>query len=459
MRIHVILDIFLAASCLFMLPYAISMFLTSVAAIFYLMKTRLKNPSARPEKPSERRFLIAIPAHNEDAGIAQTVRSCRAVDYPASLFDVLVIADNCTDDTAARAHEAGARVLEHADATQKSKGYAIEYLIDAIKKSGEFDAVDALVIIDADSTVDSNLLEQFASGLDRGSDWMQCYDCVGNADQSWRTRIMAYGFSLLNGVTLAGWKALGLSASFRGNGMCMSTNGLRRIPWKARGLAEDLEYSWIVRLAGERIDFIENTRVCATMLSSGGTPLVDQRRRWEYGRIAVCRNMFGPVLRSRHLSWPQKAAAIAELTSQPTSHIALLYMLLCVAAAALIPDMILRKQYLVMAIVSISLAVATVALTVHALSPFIVSLIPWRFASSLLYFPYYILWRMHVLAKGRPESWIPTQRESKSDASKISSGELVAVPPFQRDSEEIAHPGGVLEPSPDSLSKRSHASL
>jgi cellulose synthase/poly-beta-1,6-N-acetylglucosamine synthase-like glycosyltransferase len=459
MGIHVILDILLVVSCLFMLPYVLSMLLTSLAAIVFLKKTRKNDTSCGQVKPFERRFLIAIPAHDEETEIAETVRSCRVVHYPASLFDVLVIADNCTDDTALRAAEAGARVLEHVDASQKSKGCAIEYMIDALKKSGEFDSLDALVIVDADSTVESNLLEQFALGLDRGSDWMQCYDCVGNADCSWRTRIMAYGFSLLNGVTLAGWKALGLSTSFRGNGMCMSTNGLRRIPWNARSLVEDLEYSWIVRVAGERIDFIENTRVCATMLSSGGTPLADQRRRWEFGRLAVCRNMLGPLVRSRNLSWPQKVAAILELTSQPTSHIALLYLILSVAAAALTPDMILRKQYVVMAIVCSSLAVATVALLVHGLSPFIVSLIPWRFASSLLYVPYYIIWRLHVLAKGRPQSWIRTHRESNSATNKMSSGEFVKAPAVEGDGRETARTLGVVEPCPDSLSKRSHASL
>jgi cellulose synthase/poly-beta-1,6-N-acetylglucosamine synthase-like glycosyltransferase len=434
MRIHVILDIFLVASYVYLLPYVISMLLMSLAAVAYLKQTRKKNAAAVPEKPSERRFLFAIPAHNEEASVAETVRSCRAVLYPAALFDVLVIADNCVDNTVSLAREAGARVLERSDATRKSKGYAIEYLIETLIRSGELDSLDALVFIDADSTVDSKILERFAKGLDRGSDWMQCYDCVGNADRSWRTRIMAYGFSLQNGITLAGQKALGLSAGFRGNGMCISRNGLRRVPWNAHGLVEDLEYSWIVRLAGERIDFIEDAAVFATMLSSGGTPLANQRRRWEFGRIAVRRRMLGPMLRSRHLSWPRKAAAIAELTSQPTSHIALFYLLLSVAMCFAIPAMIVQKHYLLMAFVCISHLLVTLALAVHALSPFIVSLIPWRFATSLFYFPYYIIWRLRVLAKGDPRSWVPTQRESSNSATrKAPSGDLVAIPPFQRD--------------------------
>ena len=119
-------------------------------------------------------------------------------------------------------------MLERNDSTRRGKGYAIQYLIDSLIQAGEFDRLDALVFVDADSTVDPDLLRRFAQILDSGQEWIQCYDAVGNADQSWRTRLMAYAFSLINGVTLQGQSALGLSAGLRGNGMCISTAGLRR---------------------------------------------------------------------------------------------------------------------------------------------------------------------------------------------------------------------------------------
>jgi cellulose synthase/poly-beta-1,6-N-acetylglucosamine synthase-like glycosyltransferase len=432
MRMHLILEFLVAASCVYLLPYFISMLVTSVAAVVYLRSSRRKILGAPPESPTARRFLFVIPAHNEEVCVAATVRSCRAVQYPSSHFDVLVIADNCTDDTAGCAAKSGARVLERFDATRRSKGYAIEFLIETLMKSGELDALDALVFVDADSIVDGNILEEFALGLDRGCCWMQCYDCVGNADRSWRTKIMAYGFSLLNGITLAGRKALGLSASLRGNGMCISTAGLRQVPWNAHGLVEDLEYSWLVRSKGHRIDFIEDTSVHATMLSSGGTPLINQRRRWEFGRIAVRRRMIGPLFHSPHLSWSQKAIAIEELTSHPTSHMVIFYLLLSVCAGLLISDMILEKQFLLLTFICISHAIATLALFVHALSPFITSLIPWRFAASFVYFPYYIFWRLRVLAKGGPPDWIPTPRERDSVGSRTISGELAVIPPFHQ---------------------------
>ena len=196
--------IILVYLCIYITPYSVFLLITSLAAISGWKRTQLQKGTTPEPSPSRHRFLVIVPAYDEGASIAKTVLSCKALQYPASLFDVLVIADNCSDDTASQAREAGARVLERLDANKKSKGYAIEYLIETLMQEGEFDRLDALVIVDADSTVHRALLERFAQELERGRDWIQCYDCVGNADQSWRTRLMAYGFSLINGVTLSG---------------------------------------------------------------------------------------------------------------------------------------------------------------------------------------------------------------------------------------------------------------
>jgi cellulose synthase/poly-beta-1,6-N-acetylglucosamine synthase-like glycosyltransferase len=392
-------------------PFLLSMLLTSVAAIIYLRAGRRRQPRALVESPALHRFLVVIPAHDEQSNISESVRSCLAINYPKNLFDVLVIADNCSDDTALRAHEAGARVLERFDATRKSKGHAIEYLIDNLKQSAEFDTIDALVVIDADSTVDPGLLTQFSLGLGHGSEWMQCYDCVGNADRSWRTRMMAHGFSLFNGITLAGRQALGLSASLRGNGMCISTAGLKRVPWKTHGLVEDLEYSWTVRIMGGRIDFIKDASVFATMLSKGGSPLANQRRRWEFGRADVRRRMLGPLLRSPHLGWLQKAADLVELTSPPTSQIALIYVMLTLLAAFALPGMVAAQQFIPLTLICVLHSIATLTLLIHALSPFITSLLPWRFALSLCHFPSYVIWKVWILATAEPDRWVRTERE------------------------------------------------
>src|SRR5262249_10775836 len=156
-------------------------------------------------------------------------------------------------------------------------------------------------------------------------------------------------------------------------------------PWKAHGLAEDLEYSWTVRIAGERIYFVKDAAVFATMLSDGGRPSAIQRRRWEFGRGAVRLTMFGPLLRSPHLGWLEKTAALIELVAHPVINTICIYLLLSVLLVFAIPGMINDHAYILLSFVCLAHAIATVSLVLHALSPFLLSLVPWRFALSLAY--------------------------------------------------------------------------
>src|SRR5262249_1571777 len=145
-------------------------------------------PWLRPAVADDRlRFLIVIPAHDEEAGIAATVGSCLQVAYPLELFDVLVIADNCTDAPASIARPPGAIVVERHHPTDRSKGHALEFLFDRLRESGRMAELDAVVVVDADTMVAPNLLSAFASHLARGYDWVQAYDTVANTGASWRT--------------------------------------------------------------------------------------------------------------------------------------------------------------------------------------------------------------------------------------------------------------------------------
>jgi len=221
------------------LPFLVMLLLSAIGAVFAPRRTKT------PAK-AESRFLIVIPAHDERAGVAKTVESCRAQDYPSELFQVLVIADNCSDDTAEIAARAGAEVVERSHPTKRSKGYALEYLFERLRETGRIDSLDAVVIIDADSIATPDLLRKFDAKIQEGADWIQCYDTVSNSDASWRTRLMTYAFSLINGVGPLGHSRLGFSSPLHGNGMCFTVRGLNRVPWKCYGLVEDYEYSWVV---------------------------------------------------------------------------------------------------------------------------------------------------------------------------------------------------------------------
>ena len=301
-----------------LVPYFMFLLVIAIAALLPRKKLDLsKDPVSK--------FLFLIPAHDEEAGISHAVGNCLGVNYPRSLFEVMVIADNCTDQTAAQARNAGARVVERFDDVRQSKGYALNDQIDRLETGGELSAWDAVVIVDADTTVSRDLLRAFDSDLRRGIDWIQAYYTVANPDSSWRTRLITYAFSLFNGVMPLGKSRLGVSSALNGNGMCFSVRGLRKVPWRSRGLVEDMEYAWDVRLAGGKIAFQPDVSIRAEMLSSGGRASANQRKRWEFGRWQIRTAYFGPLLRSKRLGLWTKFLSLCELTMPTMAMLTIIY--------------------------------------------------------------------------------------------------------------------------------------
>ncbi len=378
-------------------------FITLITAAAFLGR-RHRAASTRPV-----RFMVVIPAHDEEENIRATVESCRASEYDPDLYTVFVIADNCSDGTARAAREAGAVVLERSDPDRRSKGYALEYFFKQGLPAHPEGSYDAVVVIDADTVVDPGMLSAFAGAVAEGKDWIQCYYTVRNPEASWRTRLMTYAFSLFNGVFLLGMDRLGLGVPLRGNGMCFTTRGLACFPWRAYGLTEDLEFSWHLRTSGERVHFLPETRVSAAMLSRGGRAATSQRRRWEAGRNALRDEFIGPLLRSRRLRPFAKVVHLIELLCPPL--VTLWAILVAVSSIHLGAAFDLGLLPMSRRLLPAHLLMAT-SLTGYALSPVLVLGLPVRYLSSLLVLPYYAAWKMLITATAkRPTSWVRTPRE------------------------------------------------
>jgi cellulose synthase/poly-beta-1,6-N-acetylglucosamine synthase-like glycosyltransferase len=370
------------------------------AAAFWGSRQRRKSMAPAP------RFLFLIPAHDEEGNVAATVKSCREVSYDPALYRVIVIADNCTDGTTTVARAAGAETIERADPLRRSKGHALEYFF--AQQSGVTDEVDAVVVLDADTVVDPGILAAFAGALAEGKDWIQCYYTVRNPDASWRTRMITYAFSLFNGVWLLGQDRIGLSVGLKGNGMCFSTRGLARFPWGAYGLTEDLEFSWKLRIAGERIHFLPETRVYGSMLSQGGAAAAAQRLRWEAGRKAQRGLFLEPLLRSHQIgAWP-KLLYLIDLFFPPlvTLLLGLLVILSLDLMAVLNPSWLGTSSWLI----TIHSLMAVV-LTCYGLSPLWALGLPVRYLASLVVLPYYAVWKWRNTVGRNPKSWVRTLRE------------------------------------------------
>ena len=118
---------------------------------------------------------------------------------------------------------------------------------------------------------------------------------------------MTYAFSLINGVWSTGQDSAGAGRDASWQRHVLRERGLARHPWRALGLTEDMEFSWILRVAGERVRFLPRAAVRGEMVSRGGPAAASRGRRWESGRAEARRTLTGPILRSKHVEPCAKA--------------------------------------------------------------------------------------------------------------------------------------------------------
>ncbi|MBN1178451.1 MAG: glycosyltransferase [Anaerolineae bacterium] len=258
-----------------------------------VLASLLRPPSPRPAGAAHS-FAVAIPAHDEEAVIGATVDGLLALDYPRDRFDVYVVSDNSTDQTAQVARAHGAVCWERLDETRRSKGYALAWLFERIDAEGC--GHDALVVFDADSAVDRGFLRAMDGELARGARVLQGRHVIANPDANWYTAAMTTSFALDN-LRNQGRSNLGLSAKLMGDGMCFARDVLERLPWTATGLTEDAEYQARLLLEGIRVRFVPGAVSRGEMPTSLAVART-QWSRWMRGRSDVSRRLAGRLLRS-----------------------------------------------------------------------------------------------------------------------------------------------------------------
>jgi 1,2-diacylglycerol 3-beta-glucosyltransferase len=243
-------------------------------------------------------FAFVVPAHNEELSIAQTIRSLAVVDYPVQRRRIVVVADNCSDDTAQVARNAGAEVIVRNNTTKRGKGYALDLAFSELLKpiDPSVGVPDAVVVVDADTTVSPNILQAFGARLRVGEHALQATYRVANDDATWRTTLMAVAFTCMHDVRSIGRERLRLSTGLRGNGMCFSAHALRTVPHKAASLVEDVEHGLDLAAQGIRVAFVHEATVKAEM-PERAEESASQRTRWEQGRTKLRKERLVPLVR------------------------------------------------------------------------------------------------------------------------------------------------------------------
>jgi 1,2-diacylglycerol 3-beta-glucosyltransferase len=234
------------------------------------------------------RFAILVPAHNEEKLLPYLLRSMKAQEYPSELFEVHVIADNCTDSTAGVARELGASVHERVDTELRGKPYALNWMMQRLWRSGQL--YDAIVILDADSTVEADFLTIVARRLARGEQAIQAACLIRAPEQPSTVSLRYAALTLFNYVRPLGRVQLGGSAGLKGNGMVFTVGIASKYAWTP-SLVEDMELHTDLVLAGQRVHFAPDARVW-TEVPSTLTNARTQFVRWERGRFQAARKTF-----------------------------------------------------------------------------------------------------------------------------------------------------------------------
>ncbi len=230
----------------------------------------------------DHRFMAIIPAHNEENVIANLIESLKNQNYNKDLYDIYVIADNCTDNTAKIAKEAGAIVYERFDRVNKTKGFALNWFLQ--QKIKEDAPYDAICIFDADNIVDKDFIKNMNKKLCQGEDVVQGYRDIKNPTDSWVTAGYALFYWTMHRFYHLARYNLGLSPLLNGTGFMVRFDVLKPNGWDTETLTEDIEFSLKRIIKGKRLGWATDAIVYDEQ-PVGFKQSWSQRSRWTVGHI------------------------------------------------------------------------------------------------------------------------------------------------------------------------------
>ncbi|RTZ17425.1 glycosyltransferase [Vibrio aquaticus] len=248
--------------------------------LFLELTFGLIHSNVRREEGEVKPYRIIIPAHNEAEIIKPTLAKLKA--ELGCLSHVVVIADNCTDDTADLAREQGAFVVERHHATLKGKGYALDAGIQAVSDS----APDTVVVFDADCEFTEGSCKQLILKSQRTDSVVQSlYLMKAPIQAPVKTRIAEFAWLVKNLVRPLGLSKFGINCQLQGSGMAFPWRVFEKVSFASGSIVEDLELGIKLNNLDENITFDVSSQVISFFPSSGQGSET-QRMRWEHGHMA-----------------------------------------------------------------------------------------------------------------------------------------------------------------------------
>jgi cellulose synthase/poly-beta-1,6-N-acetylglucosamine synthase-like glycosyltransferase len=225
-------------------------------------------------------IAVLIPAHNESSGIIATLNSIKP--QLKTTDRLLVVADNCSDNTAVVALANGAEVIERHNLDHQGKGFALDFGIRHLEKNPS----EVVVIIDADCIVEANGLNRIAAyALHHGRPVQALYLMYAKSTNL-KSKVAEFAWCVKNHVRPLGYAKLGLPCLLMGTGMAFPWNTISKADLAHSNIVEDMKLGIDLSIAGSSPIFYVNTKVTsdfplASEVQSG------QRTRWEHGHLAM----------------------------------------------------------------------------------------------------------------------------------------------------------------------------
>ena len=230
------------------------LFLCYSYQIFYSVVPFSIRPKAHKAPYKKSKFAILIAARNEETVIGNLLFSIKDQDYDKNYLEAIVIADNCTDNTAKIARDIGATVFERFDKKDIGKGYALDFAISELRKRGDWESFDGIIVLDADNVLTKNYITEMSKTRSDGYEAFTSYRNSKNYGDNWISA--GYGLWYIRESKFLHYARmlLGSSCAISGTGFFVSRKVLDRFNgWKFYLLTEDIEFSIFAIINGIKI--------------------------------------------------------------------------------------------------------------------------------------------------------------------------------------------------------------
>jgi cellulose synthase/poly-beta-1,6-N-acetylglucosamine synthase-like glycosyltransferase len=344
---------------------------------------------------------ILIPAHDESRGIVQTLERLRPAI--SETIRVVVVADNCTDETAALVREQGFEVVERFNEKDRGKGFALAFGRDYLRAAPP----QCVIVIDADCYSDARSVADLARCACDARSAVQARNVLEPRQTgSAKVQVSSFAFWIKNVVRQRGTYRAGGGAILTGTGMAFPWELFDRIPLATGSIVEDLSLSVDLIRSGEAPCYLEQATIYSAPASEQAT--IGQRSRWEQGFLTVSLSHALPLIWRGLVTLDQKAILLGSHLIVPPMT---LLMAICGLISAILGGVaIFTGNWLPFAV----LAAALVAALSGVLFNWALEGHLWLTPRALTTLPLYLLWKLPMYGRyfaGKRVGWVRTKRD------------------------------------------------